>query len=321
MGQEQQSLMSEDLNKYVREQTQPTALDIEAAKRVFFEQVDDATEPSTGLIVPSGILSRIGRALFQERGPIPPYYDRAEPDLNELKAHIAAREALCHLHSIGVLVSFGRTLEQVEEQMVVLHHRNGSRPCGPVYLPSIYHKYRLASAYQGQQRFRLASGDIYLSSINHTHLPSRARRCLKECGDAFRHGLYLSATMTVGTASESLWMELGRIVCHKNVPGTTKLAVELNNPMPNIGRVIEPTWGALLTNHGDLLKDIFNGERDKFRLYAERLRERRNYAMHHKDANEDEPWFTYDETGLLLLEATTYFNQFAELLTAIKALP
>src|SRR5439155_24690634 len=154
-----------------------------------------------------------------------------------------------------------------------------------------------------------------------THLPSRVIRCLKECGDAFRHGLYLSATMTVGAASESLWMELGRLVCNKKVSGTTKLAEELNNPMPNIGRVIEPTWNALLTNHSGLLQSIFNGERNKFRLYAERLRERRNYAMHHKDANEDEPWFTYDETGLLLLEATTYFNQFAELLTGVNALP
>ncbi len=42
--------MSEDLHKYVREQTQPTALDVEAAKRVILEQVDDATSPSADLI-------------------------------------------------------------------------------------------------------------------------------------------------------------------------------------------------------------------------------------------------------------------------------
>lgn len=315
--------MSEDLHKYVREQTQPTALDIETAKRVTLEQLDNAMSPSTGLIDSSAILSRVERVLFQSPGSIPQNYDRIEPDLNLLKAHIAAREALSHLHSIGVLVAFGRTREQVEEQWVRFYHRYGNQPFGPVYLPSIYPSYRLASAYQEQQRFRLASGDIYLSSINHVHLPSRAIRCLKECGEAFRHGLYLSATMTVGAASESLWMELGRLVCNKNVPGTGKLAAELNNPMPNIGRVIEPTWNALLTTHVALLKGIFahDGERDKFRLYAERLRDRRNYAMHHKDANVDEPWFTFDETGLLLLEATTYFNQFAELLTAINALP
>ncbi|WP_268963506.1 hypothetical protein [Reticulibacter mediterranei] len=43
--------------------------------------------------------------------------------------------------------------------------------------------------------------------------------------------------------------------------------------------------------------------------------------MHYKDADEDELWFTYDETGHLLLEATTYFNQFAELLTALHTHP
>ena len=61
---------------------------------------------------------------------------------------------------------------------------------------------RLPSAYQGQQKFRLAGGDIYLSFINHAGLPSRAIRFLKECGDAFRHGLYLSATMTVGATGK-----------------------------------------------------------------------------------------------------------------------
>ena len=90
-----------------------------------------------------------------------------------------------------------------------------------------------------------------------------------------------------------------------------------------IGRVIEPTWQALLSHHSLLLRSVFdhNGERDKFRLYADRLRERRNYAMHNKTASIDEPWFTYEETGLLLLYAVEYFNQFAELIKAINALP
>lgn len=60
------------------------------------------------------------------------------------------------------------------------------------------------------------------------------------------------------------------------------------------------------------------GERDKFKLYAERFRECRNFAMHNKSANVDEPWFTYDKTGLLLLERTGYFNQFADLLIAVN---
>jgi hypothetical protein len=315
--------MSEDFHVYVREQTQPTALDVEVAKRVLLEHIDEATSPSTGLIEVSGILSRIERALVQTPGPIPPPFTQIDPDLHVVKAHIAGREALNQLHATGVLTAFGKMPDRIEDLWVRFYHVHGNQPYGPVYLPNVYAAYRLASTYQGQQRFRLAGGDIYLSSIQHALLPSRAVRCLRECGEAFRHGLYLSATMTVGAASESLWMELGQLVCDKHISGTPKLIIELNKPFPNISAIIEPTWNALLTTHDTLLKGIFghDGERQKFRLYAERLRERRNYAMHHKDADEDEPWFTYDETGLLLLEATTYFNQFAELLTALHALP
>ncbi len=313
---------NEELDAFVREHTQPTALDVEVAKRVILEQLS-TTSSSAKPTEPSGLLSHVERALFKSPGPVPAYYDRLDPDLNQLKAQIAAREALLILHATGVLIAFGSVRDQIETRNVTFYTPHRIEGFGPVYFPSIHPAYRLASAYQGDQKFRLAGRDIYLSSVNHAHLPSRAIRCLKECGDAFRHGLYMSATMTIGAASESLWLELAHLVCSKNLQGTSKVATELGKPFPNIGAVIEPIWNALLTHHAALLRGIFghDGERDKFRLYAERLRERRNYAMHNRAANVDEPWFTYNETGLLLLEATTYFNQFADLLTKVQALP
>jgi hypothetical protein len=311
-----------DLNAYVREHTQPATLDIEIAKRIILEQLA-ALPPFAEPVQSEGLLSHAERAIFQSPGPVPDGYVQSAPDLNQVKAQIAAREALIILQTMGVLISFGSPRpDDIGDMRVTFITQYGSTQSGgPVYFPSLYRRYRLASMHQ-RQNFRLAGGDVYLLYINHSRLPSRAARCLRECGDAFRHGLYLSATMTVGAASESLWMELGSLICKKNIPSSSKLAVEMNSPMPNIGRIIDPTWNALMTSHGTLLKGIFghDGERDKFRDFAEKLRDRRNYAMHHKDANIDEPWFTYDATGLLLLYATTYFNQFADLLEAVNKL-
>lgn len=60
----------EDLNAYVREQTQPTALDIEVAKRVILEHLDARTSPAIESIAPGGLLTHAERALFQNPGPI-----------------------------------------------------------------------------------------------------------------------------------------------------------------------------------------------------------------------------------------------------------
>ncbi len=111
----------EELNAYVREHTQPTALDIEVAKRVILEQLDATTSPATEPIALGGLLSHDERALFQSSGPAPEYYDRLDPDLNQLKAHIAAREALLSLHATGVLIAFGSVRDQIETHNVAFH--------------------------------------------------------------------------------------------------------------------------------------------------------------------------------------------------------
>jgi len=39
--------------------------------------------------------------------------------------------------------------------------------------------------------------------------------------------------------------------------------------------------------------------------------------MHREEADEDEPLFTFDETGILLLDSTGYFNRLLDIIIAI----
>jgi hypothetical protein len=166
---------------------------------------------------------------------------------------------------------------------------------------------------------RLASGDVYLSTLDQTHLTSRAKRCLLEATTAFKHGLYLSATLNVGAASESLWMVLGRLVDQKT-SSSKKLSEELKRSYPSTGLIIDEAWHALVSYADAQLRSVFANaaERTIFKDHADRLRERRNYAIHSDDANLDEPFFTYTETGLLLLDSADYFNKLVRLIAAMN---
>jgi hypothetical protein len=74
-------------------------------------------------------------------------------------------------------------------------------------------------------------------------------------------------------------------------------------------RLTEPT----------LLKQVFptGGDWKAFKEHADRLLERYNYAIHSEDADEDEPLFTYNETGMLLLDFASYFNPLTRLVEAV----
>jgi hypothetical protein len=83
--------------------------------------------------------------------------------------------------------------------------------------------------------------------------------------------------------------------------------------------VIDATWNALSKHRGDQLKEVFanKGERTLFKAQADRLRDLRNYAIHDEDADEDEPLFRFNETGMLLLDAAKYFSQLVSLFDAV----
>jgi hypothetical protein len=325
--------MDEQIKKYILTRTLPNALDVEVAKRILLDHIDFVSQGQNNLELFSGsqLVNVVEQqsALFANPTSIQPGYENLENTLTSVKAAIAAREALALLQGNGVLIPFGELLtspgpyaHSIEKRFVnvqTIHNIDRYE----VPLPAIQMAYRLATQFREGQISRLASGDVYLSYLDQGKLPSRAKRCLRECIDAYRHGLYLSATMAVGAASESLWMQLARLVQSKKPAVATKVAEQLKKISPSISSSIEETWQVLVSNFDTQLDQVFSNRiaRRTFKEQADRLFDRRNYAMHSEEADEDEPLFSYNETGMLLLESIKYFNQLAKITEVIEASP
>ena len=325
--------MDEATVKYIRSRTQPNVLDVEIAKQIILDNLHATPsrdfEPisSTELITAVTANSQsFEKPISIERGD----ESLLEGQLSSFRAELIAREALLSLHANGVLIAYGDTNTSpgpsgysIIRKDVMLKTPYRTESIGTVYFPTIHSFYRLATLFREDQTFRLASGDIYLSSLNQDQLPSRAKRCLKECVNAFRYGLYLSASMSVGAASESLWMKLGLLLREKRPSLTNELEKQLKQYSPSISTVIIETWQVLKSHFDSELKQIFlsKGERIIFKEHADRLCERRNYAMHNEDANEEEPFFTRNETGMLLLASINYFNRLTKIIAIVEALP
>lgn len=321
--------MESELAEFIYTHALPEALDVEAARRLILDEL--RTLPPYRTETAEALISHVRDRFIANwgKGPIPEGQDAIDPDLHAVKAEMAASEALQSLHALGVIVASGdrvvlkggSTASGDVAKFVVRSPRR-SVPVLDVTIPfpAVHYSYRLATPFRGAS-FRIATGDAYLSHLDQSLLPSRAKRCLQECVDAFRHGLYLSAAMNAGAASESLWMEVGRLVDAKTL-STKKLGDELKKPYPNIGVVLEEAWQALVSHCPDILSTIFatSSERTIFKQHADRLRDRRNYAVHSDDADVDEPLFTYNETGMLLLDAADYFNTLARLKGAVDAM-
>lgn len=312
-----------ELASFIYQHALPEAVDIEMARRIILEEL--ASRPAQHTVVESGeLISLVRRRLATVPVVPPPGITRLKPDLAEVRAELAASEAIQTLHSTGVLVAYGIHLAHgagLHERPITVETPLRSGPAEGVRIvqAAVSQAYGLATAFQAQH-YRLADGDIYLSRLDTSHLPSRARRCLREAVDAFRHGLYLSATMNAGAASESLWMELGRTLIQK-MPSLRKLSDEVQAPHPSIGRVVDLAWDALTSHFKAELDGVLPTKSDKdiFKSYADRMRDRRNYAMHSDDAALDEPLFSYNETGQLLLDAADYYDHLLHLIGAMAS--
>ena len=313
-----------ELANFIYQHALPEVVDIEMARRTILEEL--AARPGQGDVASSELISLVRRRLATTPVAPPAGIIRLNPDLGELRAELAASEALQVLSSTGVLISYGVPVVYgagIHERPIAVEtpNRRGQAEGVRIVQASVAQAYGLATAFRGN-RYRLADGDVYLSHLNKTYLPSRAQRCLMEAIDAFRHGLYLSATLNAGAASECLWMALGRVVLVK-APGLSKLSTELKAAHPTAGRVIEATWTALCSQFSPELDDVLptTSDKDIFKSYADRMRDRRNYAIHSDDAAIDEPLFTYNETGQLLLDAADYYEHLLALIGAITARP
>ena len=327
--------MDELTKKYILARTLPNALDVEKAKKILLEHIYSISQAqnNTHLFSGSQLADMVGQQHHEFTLPTTPehnYGNELEKQLTSLRATIAAREALTILQATGSLIPFGQICspggatsnsEEIREVRVPKDHLNFDHY--PVPLPAIYLEYRLATPFREDQFYRLASSDVYLSYLNQGKLSSRAQRCLLESIDAYRHGLYMSAVMAVGAASESLWMQIARLVVAKKPGVTTKAQEKLRQFAPNISAVITDAWQALVSNFMAELGQVFLNEIDRklFKEHADRLCDRRNYAMHNDEADTEEPTFTYIETGMLLLESIKYFNRFTRLIEVIEVLP
>src|SRR5260370_9763891 len=94
----------DEVKTFIYEHIQPAVVDIEIAKRVILQQFADSSLPPLARVDTQGPLSHAERAISQAPGPVPPGYIRTDPDLNELKAQIAAPEALLFLQATGALI-------------------------------------------------------------------------------------------------------------------------------------------------------------------------------------------------------------------------
>lgn len=330
-------MYQEECLNYVRTYAQPEGLDIELARQIILDHLHVASQSTSEPLNSSQLLSAVlqQKHKFDKPATVKNGYEPLlEDTLSNIKAELAAREALLSLHLNGVVIAYGGLQVSTDGhspiQKQVMFNSNRPYPyntqpesLGAIDLPSVHFSYRLAALFREDQTFRLASGDIYLASLDYTKLPSRAKRCLRECVDAFKHGLYLSATMLVGATSESLWMRLAFLLVSKKPSATNSLKPQLERPYPSISSVIKEGWQALVSHFTSELKQVFSNEGEKtiFKDHADRLCERRNYAIHREEADEEEPFFTRNETGMLLLASVNYFNQLIKLVAIIDALP
>lgn len=313
-----------ELSNQIIADIKPSMIDIEMAERAILEELSSSPLSDMQYADVSAIVSRVHTRLRVEKWPVPAGIQEIQPDPNYIKTQLVTREALQRLHASGTLIAFGCPKQEAEAVLFRVFHSGGNGPIGDkIYLPAVYLAYHVATPFRVGQRFRLTSGDVYLSHINQARLPSRAKRCLRESVEAFKKGLYLSASIGVGAASESLWMSFGRLVLSKKLPGYPKLDELFKKGYPNVGEVLKQTWNILISECNPELKQIFpmRGEQDTFKNYTDGVLELRNYALHNEDADEDEPRFTYEETGLLLLRSANYFNQLTRLMEAVDKKP
>lgn len=309
-----------DAAVFIFEHVLPQAIDVEAAKGIILKYMSE--QPRTSATPVGFLISAVRSRLATTPGPTPPGYISIDPDVHVLRAELAAREAIQLLHGQGALVAHGQFTTSsgpdVRAVIGVTSNSRGPVPDVSIAIPEVQHSYSLATAYLGD-RFLLADGDVYLSQLDKGRLPSRVRRCLKEAVSTFQHGDYLSAALNLGAASESLWLRLARGVLVRAYQDGSKLADELSKPYPSIGVLIDATW-KLLESHADgELKRVFPTKGDRAALMQQVgvLRDRRNYAIHDDEADEDEALLRYNETGILLLASIAYFNELIALVETI----
>lgn len=176
-----------ELASFIYQHALPEAVDIEMALRIILEELASRHAPNV-VVESAELVSSVRRRLATAPVAPPPGITRLKPDLAELRAELAASEAIQTLHSTDVLVAYSIHLAHgggIHERPITVETERRSGPAEGVRIvqAAVSQAHGLATAFQGQH-YQLADGDVYLSPLDTTHLPSRARRCLREAEEA-----------------------------------------------------------------------------------------------------------------------------------------
>ncbi len=145
----------------------------------------------------------------------------------------------------------------------------------------------------------------------------RVSTALRESIECYRRELFLATSILLGSASEGAWVELAAAVVESgsfNVPAG--LRNELQNGSPRAEVVQRRVFDIIRSQGTEYLRQV-GITTNEWAMIGERAalyRRFRNYAVHFREESLDR--LDYASVGVLLLNATEYFNNLYRLLSA-----
>ena len=165
--------------------------------------------------------------------------------------------------------------------------------------------------------FVLHDPDLYLQRIDAAAMHTRVSMTLRQAVGCYRSSLYVGAAVLLGSASEGAWIELAQATSDRLDSDAPKLKKMLEGDISQLAEIQKLTDSAIRSNCGDELKEA-SMNKGRWQTVVDAggvYRRYRNYAIHF---SEDEvEVLDYGSVGLLLLNATAYFNDLYRLKDAL----
>ena len=165
--------------------------------------------------------------------------------------------------------------------------------------------------------FVLHDPDLYLRRIDDAAMHTRVSETLRQAVGCYRSSLYVGAAVLVGSASEGAWIELAEAMRDKLGGAVSKLDETLDRDISQLAEIQRLTDSAIRSNCSDELKraGLNKGSWQTVVDTGAAYRRYRNYAIHFGE--DDFEVLDYATVGLLLLNATAYFNNLYRLKGAL----
>ena len=165
--------------------------------------------------------------------------------------------------------------------------------------------------------FVLHDPDLYLKRIDADAMHGRVSTTLRQAVSCYRASLFVGTAVLVGSASEGAWIELARVTSERLQSAAPKLKETLARDVSQIADIQRLTDSAIRSNCADELKraGLNKGSWQTAVETGAAYRRYQNYATHF---GEDEfEVLDYATVGLLLLNASAYFNGLYRLKAAL----